>query len=469
MSVNLVLNKPYFQPGEQVNAIIYLFNPSPTMNCRLYVEIEGEEECGIRHHYTETIRVPNPRYRPGAPPDAPSWEKNPTTTKQVKRHVDLREERDFLRNRFLCQQGSLNMGQYQFPFTFKLPEGIPNSFDFKRGMHDFARIKYKVWTKFETVEGFRVTDKDYMIVKQNFPADFAIRDKAHVHKLNCCCCISKGSLKMNARFEKTVYQPGEQALFLLTVDAGESDVPIQSIKGVCNQKVTIKCQGKHKTFTKEVSADVTQGLPSGSRSGVIQLKPRINVAENEMSTKGNLIQCWYDLTANCVTDLYCQSGGNAQIRLPIIICRMPTTFMNPFVPPSNWNPQIMPNHIVDFNAQNNVSLNPSWAPKGPGNPMDTSMSTNMSQQGMMGNPNMPPPQVPPPVAGPMGGNPGMMGQPGMPGQGPGMMGQPGMPGQGPGMMGQSPNTNYPGNGPMGGGMNPNGQALNQGLMGNEQY
>lgn len=434
MSVNLVLNKPFFQPGEQVNATIYLFNPAPSMNCRLYVEIQGVEECGFRHHYTEHITVPNPRYNPHAGPNAPSWERQPTKRKSVKRHRDLRQSRSFLSNSFLCQQGSCSMGQFQFPFSFTVPEKVPNSFDFQRGPTDFARIKYRIWTKFETVEGFRVMDEDLMIVKQNFPADFAIRDKAKVHELNCCCCVGKGSLRMNARFEKSVYQPGEQALFLLTVDAGQSDVPIERIRGTCKQKVTIKCQGKHKTFLKDVSTDESQGLPAGSHTGVIQLKPRINVAENEMSTRGTLIQCWYELKAHCVTNLYCSTGGDAQINLPIIVCRMPTTFMNAFVPPSDWNPQIMPNHIVDFNAQNNISMNPSWGPKGPGgqggmmNPsMNTTMNTSMNQPGMMGQPGMPPSQVPPPMAGPMGG-PG--------------------------------NMNYP---------NGNGQGLQQGLMGNEQF
>ena len=378
MSVNLVLEKPFYNPGEQVNCIIYLVNPVPSPNCRLVVEVRGQESCGFRYAYFEEVREYNPMYDPNISPDDPSYSDrcDEFRTRRVERFKNLRQVYPIFEQKFLAASGNLNAGQFQIPFSFKVPMGVPNSFAFKASVTDYAYVTYEVVTYFQSCIGFlNLRDRDQLIVKQQFAADYAIRERNDVFPLSACCS-SKGVMKLKAHFEKTVYQPGETANFLIQVDATDCSVPIHTVSGECTRNITVRCQNQSKTWSTTVSKDVAQGLPAGSHSGVISLHPRIIAQENEMSTRGKTVQCSYQLDAECNTNLSCGSA-NPTIRLPIIVCRMPTAFAHPFQPPSGWHPTMMQAQVVNFDAPvANISANPTWINKGDPGYVDINVSVS---------------------------------------------------------------------------------------------
>ena len=376
MSVNLVLERPFYNPGEQVNGMIYLVNPVPSPNCRLVVEVKGQESTGFKHQYFEQVRERNPFYNPSVKPNDPRYSQASQMYRTVTktRYKNLRQISPIYAQNFVAASGNLNAGQFQVPFSFKIPMGVPNSFAFRASPTDYAYVTYEVITYFQSSAGYlNLRDRDQLIIKQQFSADYAIRERNDEFPLSVCCA-SKGVMKTKAHFEKTVYQPGETANLLIQVDATDCAVPIHNVVGECIRSIIIRCQHKTKNYNIRVSTDVAQGLPAGSHSGVISLHPKINVKENEMSTRGKMVQCTYRLDAQCNVNLTCGSS-NPKVFLPIIVCRMPTTFSQPFQLPSGWSPTMMQAQVVNFDAPvAQISANPSWVSKGDPGYVDVSVT-----------------------------------------------------------------------------------------------
>lgn len=248
-------------------------------------------------------------------------------------------------------------GYYQYPYSFTLPNNIPSSFEEVKGKHDYAKIKYETKVKFETRDGFKMKDEDDVFVIQVYPSDLRHQQYKKKFDINCCCCIGRGDVEVAAAFNKTIYHPGETSQFTMWADADDSKVSIKQINGDCTRYVTVKCKGHSRTWKSVVDRVKYPKLEKGDKIGPLNMCPVIRVQNHEMSTVGSMIKCDYKLRAVCDMDKCCQTNPN--ISLPILICHYPrfpqNTYIKPYHPPPNYNPQIMQPVVYNLNGNNGIN------------------------------------------------------------------------------------------------------------------
>jgi hypothetical protein len=135
-------------------------------------------------------------------------------------------------------------------------------------------------------------------------------------------------------------------------DADDSEVSVQEIRGDCTRYVTIRCKGHSRTWKTVVDRVSYPKLEKGAKIGPLRMNPVIKVQNHEMSSIGSMIKSDYKLRAVCHMDKCCQENPN--ISIPILICHYPqypqNTYIKPFRPPPNYNPQIMQPYIYNMNA-----------------------------------------------------------------------------------------------------------------------
>lgn len=373
--VDAVFQQKFASPGSQLDCIIYLSVSQYHPHARLKCKIKGKEKTGLR--ISREIREGN-------------------HTRTIYENYD--DKKTIFKYEHTFIEGPIAPGHYQFPYSFTLPEGIPSSFVEIRGPHDYAKIKYETRVKFESQTGGKMKDEDDIYVIQVYPSDFRIQEykkKQDIGGCCCCCCIDRGHVDLKASFNKTVYHPGEVAEFIMEAKADDSKVSVKNVAGRCMRYVTVKCKG-HTRVWQTIADQVNGGqLKKGHDTGVIRMTPCIKVNQHEMSSYGSLIQSEYKLQAVCEMQRCCQT--DPQVAIPILVCNMPTfmqtAYVKPYVPPPQYNPQLMPPVIYNLNGPNcinNAGSYPNYYQNGILPP--TAMAQPFGGDGQMGNmtmPNMP--------------------------------------------------------------------------------
>ena len=207
-------------------------------------------------------------------------------------------------------------------------------------------------------------DEDDVFVIQVYPSDLRHQQYKDKFDINCCCCVPRGKVKVSAAFNKTIYHPGETSQFTMWADADDSEVSVQEIRGDCTRYVTVKCKGHSRTWKTVVDRVKYPKLEKGSKIGPLSMTPQIKVQNHEMSSIGSMIKCDYKLRAVCHMDKCCQTNPNVSI--PILICHYPrypqNTYIKPFRPPTNYNPQIMNPYVYNMGGSgvNNAGTYPNY-------------------------------------------------------------------------------------------------------------
>jgi len=129
--------------------------------------------------------------------------------------------------------GSLPPGQYQFPFSFQLPDNIPGSFDLTQSGYS-ARVRYSLAAILVTNARNNLKHKTDLIVSQrpeltnyNLPA-------SSTQKV-CMLCIPKGQCSMECNFQSDTYKPGDRAFVFCQTDNTRCSAPINTLQlGFCS-------------------------------------------------------------------------------------------------------------------------------------------------------------------------------------------------------------------------------------------
>eukprot|EP00759_Apiculatamorpha_spiralis_P058305 PhF_6_TR9171/c1_g1_i2/m.14276 len=138
------------------------------------------------------------------------------------------------------------VGRFSYPFEVVLPFNIPPSYEYRYGC-DFAATRYFVgvcvdipWGK-DAEMSFPFQVLNCCPVSQ-WSADRPI-DVPQQVDVCCCCCINKGSIKMVARINRTLFVMGvDYAYVQVTVDS-QCEEPIQSVNLELVQRNTTKSYG----------------------------------------------------------------------------------------------------------------------------------------------------------------------------------------------------------------------------------
>jgi hypothetical protein len=268
--------------------------------------------------------------------------------------------------------GFVPAGQYQLPFSFQLPSGIPNTFqshwiDYS---NCYAKIHYELKSKLESSDGKELLKfKQSFSINNSLSAPIASKAVKVDKEVVCFCCCSKGRVKLNSYFEKNAYQPGETCFMVAEVE-NETSVKINNLKAVFFQHIEVKSNGwwgtHYMVFNHNLSAKNGGSYePKTSRVGENAERIQVDLGKLKITAgeyagevdsfnttpKGHLIQCDYFVKAECDMDtcICCDVNPMATINVEIYNDPKPTVVQ--FVAPSGWAPTQYDHYTANLNQQ----------------------------------------------------------------------------------------------------------------------
>lgn len=296
-------NDPYYNPNSIVSGAVYLDLYRPMNIFNIELRLRG----------TERVKWEELR-------NNPSNDANKITEK-------MKDKQEIFRigTSIYSMQGQLYTGQYQFPFSFQLPDQIPGTFNIQHFDYD-GRIRYTL----TAVVNFMGRDP------VRYRTELVVRQRPHIANYNapvksdeevCICCSNKGRCSMTCHFQSDTYQPGNDAVLMTEVDNSICTVDIREFNISVNQHVIFRTRnGKTTNFTREVRSNTFPGVGRGiSTHGNPQLMS-IRLEETEQgklmqpSVHGMMITCNYELKINPIFDAPCSCCSNTPvIKVPLYI------------------------------------------------------------------------------------------------------------------------------------------------------
>ena len=258
--------------------------------------------------------------------------------------------------------GQVMPGQYQFPFSFVLPHGLPGIFEATSTERSHAHIKYKVHTECD-VKGFFKRDichHQQLVVQQRLLSAITGIQTTAEENVTCCCCVNKGSASLSARADKNSYVAGEIAQIICNI-ANKSEEGFSRVSVELKRRLTLRSNGGARHYSTDVVArqDYAGVQANEVRDGAnpLMLALPLNGREIYPSVESRLIHCEY------IIDVIFRADGtfvsNLHVKVPVTIYapQPPATVWVQQVPPG-WSPQVMPGIQVQL-----PSINPGMLPQ----------------------------------------------------------------------------------------------------------
>lgn len=252
----------------------------------------------------------------------------------------------------IAWDAGISQGNYSMPFSFRLPDNVPGSFNYEKGSN-LASISYKIKMKLVGVSNELVKGKTLIHIRQNFDARFnqEISQNINAH-LKTWCCVDKGTCKISASYPQNSYNPSQIVQCHAQIDNSQSKLEVTGV--VCNlcYSIRLKDHGGQTHFVKEniLSTTASVKISSGSsllNTSAVEIKqdlPSIaNILQSMYTTRGQLIECIYTNEVKAEMDGLCMCCGdtpsiNSYINIvPNVV--IPQMYI-PSAPP-DWNPQML--------------------------------------------------------------------------------------------------------------------------------
>ena len=309
-------NQPYYSPHALVDGAVYIDVFRPVVAYRLDLKLKGVERVKW-----EELKSPSP-----------GTDANKVTEK-------LKDKKEIFRYEVPLYQvnGNLNVGQYQFPFAFQLPDRIPGSFDIKHLDHE-GRVKYNLIAALVSDRKDPIKHKSELVVRQQ-PTIANYNSPVTSEQGVCVCCISKGRCKLECSFQSDAYQPGQQAVLMCRADNRACNVGIKNFSVSLIQRITFRTKaGKETGFTRYINSQDFPGIPAGAENlaspqlMTLALEDPLANSKPSEATKpvlqpnvhGQLIDCRYDLEVRPVFDAPCSCCSNVPVAsIPLYIYAAP--------------------------------------------------------------------------------------------------------------------------------------------------
>jgi len=182
--------------GDVVYGTVYLNVLHPFTARSLIVEFQGYEKVFWEYEHTEFYQENGQQ----------------KTRKIVKSHGG---ENTFFKDAFtlISYPGGFPMGQWSYPFQYRLPDKLPGVFEKKklRGLKLVAKIRYKIKATVDVSMGFDLKTKSHLVVHEKL--DMMIQPKHHdkTIEVRTCCCVPRGPVRCECWMDKNAYMSGETA------------------------------------------------------------------------------------------------------------------------------------------------------------------------------------------------------------------------------------------------------------------
>jgi len=289
--------------GEVIYGNVFLNILHPVAAKSLFLEIVGYEKAEWQYEEVEWY-------------DEDGQRKSRTIIKERK------AEGDFFKDRFtlIDYPGGYPVGQFSYPFQYRLPDNLPGVFEKKRkkGLKLKAKIRYKI----KAVVDIAHTKHD-LICKQHLiiheQLDKKIEPKHFMKEITVrtLCCIPRGPVKCEAFMNKNCYMAGETAQIHVKVE-NNSTVEVNHFNSKLIRHITLLDKHGH---TREISDVVAMQKYPGTA-------PHSNKAQDiplplfgrhsrliQPSTNSRVIKCKYYV----MIELDIPWAPDLEIQVPVII------------------------------------------------------------------------------------------------------------------------------------------------------
>lgn len=385
---NIQFDKNSYSPGDQVNGFIFLNLYDVKKTNTIYMVVNGVEESKLveskwmthdeynsryRYHGKNTEYWGYSRYGNKIHSRYDYWHSishsdiRPATEGRAEErlvHLDHYQYKPIFNHMFplyVFPQAYIPPGQYQFPFSFILPQGMPATFNYEwteSSRNCYADISYSVTASMDSTGWFSSPIKatEYFLVNQGIKGDGSIR-QCHIEKpITNWCCIDKGKVNIKAYFERSDYESGQTAVIIAEIDNTNCKENIDHINGVFRQTLNIQAGSFNKTISNVLTKVTVNGMAPGSQN-IGENAKRFNVALTntdggyvQPTCSGTLIKNRYSLETSAKMSgcQCCSEAPTASIETNIFNRPIERTI---WTPPSNWQPQIMSAYTCDFSSQ----------------------------------------------------------------------------------------------------------------------
>lgn len=301
----LQTNDAYYNPGAFVSGAVYLDIYRPITIYNVELRLRGTE------------RVKWEELKSGPQTDANK------ITEKMKDKVSIFNTTNMLYG--MAQ--TLPPGQYQFPFSFQLPDQIPGTFEIKH--FDFeGRIRYTLTAVLNCEGRDPIKYRTDLVVRQR-PTIANYNAPVTAEQEVCSCCSNKGRCTLICNFQSDTYQPGNDAVLMTTVDNSICTVDITNFAVTLKQNVNFRTRtGKTSSHTRNVRTNEFPGVPRHtSTRGKPQLMT-IRLEESSFehgkviqpSVQGLMITCNYQLEVRPIFAVSCLCCSNfPMITVPMYI------------------------------------------------------------------------------------------------------------------------------------------------------
>ena len=333
-ALHIEVGSPNYTAGESITGTIHMLVKQPVSANTVLLFLK----CTERTEWHETLNRGTKRSR---------------TVKRSGKNRVLRQRFEV----FKVPTGSLQPGQFSFPFTIQSPADLKNSFSYEEPwvpiLSDgrvIGRIGYKLVAKVDTV--------DAHIDKGECPINFtrpmtevtSSADQETTANIKNWCCMAKGSVKVKATFDKVAYLPGETAVVTVEADNQESKLPVTGYRVTLHRLISLRATGGHTKLihstvnSAEIDVMIAPGShPSDSGKQLELMIPSNESVEKATTAQGTILTCVYTLTAEAVMGGWLMCCGQPT-RVEVAVTIYPPEMEKPEAPKldGEWQPKTMP-------------------------------------------------------------------------------------------------------------------------------
>lgn len=337
-AVYVLVDKKFYHAGDVVNGEV-LVNCVSEFECKeLELKLEGEQEVSWEE------KRDNSSYDN----DAEEW----TTSEE---YFPFTGGKEFFKVKQKIA-GAMHMvpGQYQYPFQFRLPTGLPGTFKYEDSQNMYAGTYYnytKAEVKYEleaemkvegTLKDSKLKHEAKVVVHQQLQKKPTEVKAENTQSVTGCCCAPQGSATVAAVVDKDSYAAGEVASVLLEIE-NNSDAEFKSVVVKLQRTVTLTAGGNIQKQDDTVLEQSFEGIkPQTMAKGKDARSLAVNLPSSLLpSTNGDAIDCDYELMV-CLKSLS-SLVSDVELKVPLLIY-VPAPSDEPAIgapgegPPPWWNP-----------------------------------------------------------------------------------------------------------------------------------
>ena len=333
----ITYDRPFYHPGSQVNGSIFLYVHSPCQIALLNMNIKGLERTQATHHWITHHTRHSHRNRHN------NRNYGRDTTTYIKHHYHTYEHEGSIYNySFPVYQSNstiLQIGQYQYPFSFTFSNGLSNSFSKQFidewGRNAYAYVEYTIECELKFAQNSppKKTAIELEIVQEAYNMNSAMNKETSAlieQDIKCYCCIGCGTVKGTVKFEKRQYQPGDVATIIVDLD-NDNGPDIEELRGELRQVLSVKANQGLSTKTNKVVTVNPQNTIGGSSQAQMKKKEggqrtfKLTIPGTlDNMVKSDNVTCDYFLEFTAITDFCgkcCQNGSEPTAMVGVNIFR----------------------------------------------------------------------------------------------------------------------------------------------------